>query len=664
MDDRTIPIDPSNAPTADASVAPLPHAVAPGDAFGPYRVVRALGAGGFGAVFLATHPILGEVALKILRRGSSESLQRFVREGTLVLDHPAIPRILDQGEVGGVRYLAQSYVAGRSLERVLRDRPMTEAEAIALGSEIAGILAYTHERGVIHCDLKPQNILLDDAGRVHVLDFGIARIRSLADGPDADAGTPGYFAPEQALGQEVGPPTDLHALGIVLYEAATGRLPYEAESPVGQIAALIHGVAVPAGLRRADLSPAFQALLMRLLAKDAAERPQSAAEVGRTLDLLASGVHPAGRFVAIARLRAGSGGVLEIAGGCREDREEVIASLALEADRFGVAVVSGTGEAVAYGALSQALGPLVELPAAPTRQDVLASFRRRLLGRCRERPLALVLRAAHQLDDGTLALVEQMAPSLPSIPLLVVLAGPATDGSVAALCGRLQPTGVLTRIALPGPAGAPDEDDAPDVAPREIRARAREARRRGVLRLALALFESYLATGDGEGRQEALTQAATLLRLTRRFSEARARLEELRAAFPHDRVSWGRATLDLAIVEHESGSRDAARSLVLDAIDAASSVPDPVSARLHASCQLLLGTIEARAGRHVEALACTERALTHVMNPGEKHNRVRVLNNRGATSPSAASSTPGTAWRPRSPWRRRSAIGGRGRRRS
>ena len=207
-----------------------------------YDVVRPLGSGGMGEVYLARDRVLGrDVALKVLRRqyaGDDEFAERFKREAMSAasLSHPNIVQVYDRGETEeAASYIAMEYVPGGTLkERISREGPLEAADAAGLGVQVAEALGAAHDRGMVHRDVKPQNVLLTARGGAKVADFGIARAGSSATISTTGSvmGTAGYMSPEQALGKPATPKSDLYSLGVVLYEALTGELPYTADNPI------------------------------------------------------------------------------------------------------------------------------------------------------------------------------------------------------------------------------------------------------------------------------------------------------------------------------------------------------------------------------------------------------------------------------------------------
>lgn len=227
---------PDTAMTGDvapADCAPLPvEEIAPH--FPELEIHECLGRGGMGVVYKARQKSLGRlVALKVLapeRERDPQFAQRFAREAQAlaVLNHPHIVTVHDFGERDGFFYLLMEYVDGVNLRQLLRSRKLSPEEALAIVPPICEALQFAHERGIVHCDIKPENLLLDQAGRVKIADFGIARMLGATAAEEQAAGTPGYMAPEQkTTPQQVDSRADIYALGVVFYEMLTGDLPGE-----------------------------------------------------------------------------------------------------------------------------------------------------------------------------------------------------------------------------------------------------------------------------------------------------------------------------------------------------------------------------------------------------------------------------------------------------
>jgi eukaryotic-like serine/threonine-protein kinase len=260
---------------------------------GRYALLGLLGAGGMAEVFLARDRILGrDLALKVLREDYAEDagfVSRFRREAQSAasLNNPHVVQVYDQGRSeDGRLYIAMEHVPGGSLKDLITKRGALEpAEAALLASQVAEALGVAHERGIVHRDVKPQNVLLGEAGEAKVADFGIALAASASttSGTDLLFGTPSYMSPEQAMGERVGPASDLYSLGIVLYEMLTGTVPFAAEGALAT--AMKHVTDRPVSPRERDPSvpEAMEALVMGLLAKDPEDRCRSAFELAEDL---------------------------------------------------------------------------------------------------------------------------------------------------------------------------------------------------------------------------------------------------------------------------------------------------------------------------------------------------------------------------------------------
>ena len=205
-----------------------------GQIIGAYEIVEELGAGGVGVVYRARHGMLGrDVALKVLHRywtSDPEFLVRFQDEGrlTALLEHPNILRVYDAGEHEGAYYLAMAYIDGQTLEELMREDEFPESLALDISRQICEALAYAHDRGVVHRDVKPSNIIVDGRGRAILTDFGVARLLDSPTMtlPGMQIGTPFYMSPEQVRGEPVDGRTDIYSLGVVLYQMLSGDLPF------------------------------------------------------------------------------------------------------------------------------------------------------------------------------------------------------------------------------------------------------------------------------------------------------------------------------------------------------------------------------------------------------------------------------------------------------
>jgi serine/threonine-protein kinase len=253
-----------------------------------YRIARWLGTGGMGRVYEALDTELGErVALKVLRAGLSEdAIERFRREVRLTrrIQHPNVARMFDIGESLGQRFLTMELVAGESLLAAM-GRPMEWTRLKAIALQICAGLAAAHDKGVVHRDLKPDNILIERGTERAVLtDFGIAR--SIDDAAVTQVGsvvgTPRYMAPEQLAGREVDHRADVFALGVILYELAAGNRPWSGENPIAIAVAQATQPLTP--LRARSVPDSFAEIVTRCLALEPADRPASAREVADAIE--------------------------------------------------------------------------------------------------------------------------------------------------------------------------------------------------------------------------------------------------------------------------------------------------------------------------------------------------------------------------------------------
>jgi tetratricopeptide (TPR) repeat protein len=261
-----------------------------------FRIDKELGRGGMAVVYRAHDLHLDRfVAIKVLSETLSHAMgvERFQREIALMakLVHPGIVALFDSGEINERLYYVMPFVAGENLrDRLNRERRMAVADAVGFGADVAEALAYAHGAGIVHRDVKPENIFTV-GGRAVLADFGIAHIAGERSAGDAELtkagmvlGTVAYMSPEQATGEsEIDGRSDIYSLGCVLYELLTGTPPFTAETPTGVLMKHITEQPRPARELNPGLPPAVNDLVMRLLTKDRDQRPSSAGDVARAL---------------------------------------------------------------------------------------------------------------------------------------------------------------------------------------------------------------------------------------------------------------------------------------------------------------------------------------------------------------------------------------------
>ena len=275
---------------------PESETVSSGAPVGRYEIISLLSAGGMGELYHARDPELGrDVVVKLLpRRGvfHPDAVERFVREARAAsaLNHPNIVTVYEIGESESGHFIAMELIEGRTLRQLRAESPSIQTIA-RIGAQAARALGVAHSAGIIHRDIKPENVMVRDDGYVKVLDFGIAQLATTSMGdpetritqPGVVVGTMRYMSPEQAQGNQVTSASDMFSLGIVLYELAAGRHPFDASSDMAVLSAIILRDALPPSRINSRVPPVFDALVMRMLTKDATQRPD-AAEVADILE--------------------------------------------------------------------------------------------------------------------------------------------------------------------------------------------------------------------------------------------------------------------------------------------------------------------------------------------------------------------------------------------
>lgn len=275
---------------------------------GRYELGKLVGSGGMAEVYIARDAVLGrKVAIKVLNKdlaNNKKFLARFQQEARSAssLTHPNIVKVLDAGEetvtdadgTEHVRaYMVMEYVEGLELSKLVARGPLKVPEAVRVAGEILSAVEFAHSAGIVHCDIKPDNIMITRQGNVKVLDFGIARAAAAAFDDLAQTtsvlGTAAYFSPEQAQGKKVDARTDIYAIGVVLFEMLTGKVPFEGDTAVAVAHQHIHAQPVAPSTFNTKVTPALDAVVLKALSKAPKDRYQSTQAFGTALQDAASG---------------------------------------------------------------------------------------------------------------------------------------------------------------------------------------------------------------------------------------------------------------------------------------------------------------------------------------------------------------------------------------
>ena len=290
-----------------------------GESVGKYRIAALIGAGGMGRVYKAVQPDIGaRVAVKLLKREYAEDpelVDRFFAEARAVnvIRHENIINVLGLDRLpDGRPYILMEYLAGAPLSALVgRGRRLPIGTTVRLVREVLDALGAAHAKGIVHRDLKPDNVFVTPAGHARVLDFGIAKLVRGQDtgiGPTATGallGTPAYMSPEQARARACDARADVYAVGVILYEALTGGLPFVAPSLFELLELVVHAAPAPPREKRPDLPEAIEAVILRALAKDPDQRFATAAEMKHALDAALAGLPAAELEPSAERSEAG-----------------------------------------------------------------------------------------------------------------------------------------------------------------------------------------------------------------------------------------------------------------------------------------------------------------------------------------------------------------------
>ncbi len=269
-----------------------------------YKIKQKLGSGAMATVFLAKQLSLDRlVAIKVLPKKLSANknfIERFYKEGRAAaqLNHPNIVSAYDVGKAGDHHYFVMEYVDGATVyDRIIKGRPMEEPESIDIAIQVAEALRHAHERGFIHRDVKPKNIMLSRGGAAKLADLGLARAMSDKEAAEAEAGraygTPYYISPEQIRGEvKIGPTADIYGLGATFYHMVTGRVPFEGKNPSAVMHKHLKTPLIPPDHVNPRLTPGCAQVIEKMMAKDPKDRYERIADLLQDLKLIREGQPP------------------------------------------------------------------------------------------------------------------------------------------------------------------------------------------------------------------------------------------------------------------------------------------------------------------------------------------------------------------------------------